>query len=130
MSIDQVWALTSDYWRQRDPKQIERAHSNPKHQMALVFRWYLGNSGRWALAGAGDRRADYQIWCGPAMGAFNRWVAGSFLAEPANRTVVQIALNLLEGAAVVTRAHQLRTYGFPIPISQFAPRRLAPSASG
>jgi hypothetical protein len=60
------------------------------------------------------------------MGAFNRWTAGTFLAEPGNRTVVQVALNLLEGAAVVTRAHQLRTYGVPVPAQAFAfsPRNL------
>jgi hypothetical protein len=95
--------------------------------MALVFRWYLGNSSRWAITGDTARRTDYQIWCGPAMGAFNRWTAGSFLAQPVNRSVVQIALNLLEGAAVTTRAHQLRTYGVPVPASAFVftPRRLA-----
>jgi hypothetical protein len=61
------------------------------------------------------------------MGAFNRWTKGTFLAEPANRTVVQIARNLLEGAAVVTRAAQLRTYGAAVPPSafQFRPRPLA-----
>ncbi len=60
------------------------------------------------------------------MGAFNRWTAGTFLAEPANRSVVQVALNLLEGAAVITRAHQLRTYGVPVPAQAFAfaPRNL------
>ena len=59
---------------------------------------------------------DYQIWCGPVMGAFNVWSEGSFLAEPENRNVVQVARNLLEGAAVVTRAHQLRSYGVPVPV--------------
>ena len=48
------------------------------------------------------------------MGAFNRWVQGSFLEAPENRSVRQIALNLLEGAAHVTRAQQLRTFGAPI----------------
>ena len=52
---------------------------------------------------------DYQIWCGPAMGAFNDWVRGSFLEPYQNRDAVQIALNLLEGAAVITRAEQLRS---------------------
>jgi hypothetical protein len=61
------------------------------------------------------------------MGAFNRWAAGSFLAEPKNRSVVQIALNLLEGAAVITRAGQLRSFGIPVsPASfQFRPRQLS-----
>ncbi|MEV0035304.1 PfaD family polyunsaturated fatty acid/polyketide biosynthesis protein [Streptomyces sp. NPDC050804] len=125
--IDEVWSLTRQFWQQRDPAEIARAEADPKHRMALVFRWYLGNSSRWAITGDTARRTDYQIWCGPAMGAFNRWAAGSFLAEPANRSVVQIALNLLEGAAVTTRAHQLRTHGVPVPPSAFAftPYRLA-----
>ena len=61
------------------------------------------------------------------MGAFNSWVRGSFLENPANRTVVQVALNLLEGAAVITRAQQLRSYGLPIPAAAFdyRPRPLA-----
>ncbi|TKA01726.1 PfaD family polyunsaturated fatty acid/polyketide biosynthesis protein [Actinacidiphila oryziradicis] len=125
--IDEVWSQTRQFWQQRDPAEIARAEADPKHRMALVFRWYLGNSSRWAITGDTARRTDYQIWCGPAMGAFNRWTAGSFLAEPANRSVVQIALNLLEGAAVTTRAHQLRTYGVSVPASAFAftPYRLA-----
>ncbi|MFE3598678.1 PfaD family polyunsaturated fatty acid/polyketide biosynthesis protein [Streptomyces sp. NPDC059142] len=114
-SFDEVWRRTVAFWERRDPAEITRAASDPKHRMALVFRWYLGSSSRWAITGEPSRRADYQIWCGPAMGAFNRWAAGTFLAEPANRSVVQIALNLLEGAAVLTRAHQLRTYGVPLP---------------
>jgi hypothetical protein len=61
------------------------------------------------------------------MGAFNAWTAGSFLAAPEARTVVQVARNLLEGAAVVTRAQQLRSYGVPVPASafDFRPRPLA-----
>jgi hypothetical protein len=61
------------------------------------------------------------------MGAFNRWVKGSFLEDPASRTAVQVARNLLEGAAVVTRAQQLRTYGVPVPSAafHFTPRPLA-----
>ncbi|NEB36253.1 PfaD family polyunsaturated fatty acid/polyketide biosynthesis protein [Streptomyces sp. SID14515] len=118
--FDEAWRSTRAFWEERDPTETARAEADPKHLMALVFRGYLGRSSRWAIAGEGARRADYQIWCGPAMGAFNRWVAGTFLAEPAHRSVVQIALNLLEGAAVLTRAHQLRTYGVPLPTEAFA----------
>ncbi|WP_116437362.1 MULTISPECIES: PfaD family polyunsaturated fatty acid/polyketide biosynthesis protein [unclassified Frankia] len=125
-TFDDVWARTRDYWQQRDPGQLDRASHDPKHRMALVFRWYLGSSGRWALAGDTGRRADYQIWCGPAMGAFNDWVRGSHLADPANRSVVQIALNLLEGAVVHTRFQQLRACGLPMPVARFAPRPLEP----
>ena len=78
-----------------------------KHRMALVFRWYLGLSSKWAIAGDPHRRTDYQIWCGPAMGAFNDWAKGSHLEPIERRGVVQIALNFLEGAAVISRAQQL-----------------------
>jgi hypothetical protein len=56
------------------------------------------------------------------MGAFNRWVAGSFLEAPEQRGVQQVALNLLEGAALVTRAHQYRTYGLPVAARAFSPK--------
>jgi trans-AT polyketide synthase, acyltransferase and oxidoreductase domains len=125
--IAQVWADTEAYFRQRDPQQVARAAEDPRHRMALAFRWYLGHSSRWAIAGDPARRMDYQIWCGPAMGAFNAWVAGSFLEPVAHRTVEQIARNLLEGAAVITRAQQARTCGVPVPPDafSFAPRPLA-----
>lgn len=114
MSLEQVWAETRDFFQRQDPPQLERAERDPKHRMALVFRWYLGNSSRWPLVGEADRQADYQLWCGPAMGAFNRWVAGSFLEQPEARSVQQIALNLLEGAALVTRAQQFRAAGLAL----------------
>ena len=69
--------------------------------MALVFRWYLGLSSHWANTGEPSRTVDYQIWCGPAMAAFNEWVHGSFLQQPENRRVVTVALNILYGAAVL-----------------------------
>jgi trans-AT polyketide synthase/acyltransferase/oxidoreductase domain-containing protein len=119
MSVGDAWRDTCKFWQERDPREIEKAEADPKHKMALVFRWYLGQSSSWSIAGVRDRRQDYQIWCGPAMGAFNAWTAGSFLAEPENRSVVQVARNLLEGAAVVTRAQQLRSCGVPIPPAAF-----------
>jgi PfaD family protein len=126
-TIEQVWAETRAFWSARDPAQLDRAERDPRHRMALIFRWYLGKSSRWAIDGDTSRRADYQLWAGPAVGAFNRWTRGTFLADPAERSVTQIALNLLEGAAVVTRAHQARTAGVPVPPEAFAfvPRRLA-----
>jgi trans-AT polyketide synthase/acyltransferase/oxidoreductase domain-containing protein len=121
-TFEDCWEQTRQFWLDRDPREVDRAEQDPHHRMALVFRSYLGLSSRWAISGEPTRQTDFQIWCGPAIGAFNRWAAGSPLAEPARRTVVQIALNLLEGAAMVTRAHQLRSYGVPVPAEAFAPR--------
>lgn len=113
-SLEHIWDETKRFFQSRDPQQLVRAKKDARHRMALVFRWYLGNASRWAIQGTAERRLDYQIWCGPAIGAFNVWTAGSFLEHPENRSVVQIALNILEGAAVITRAHQLRTYGVAV----------------
>lgn len=124
--LDDIWEKTRLFLTVHAPAELTRAARDPRHRMALTFRWYLGLSSRWAIQGDPGRRADYQIWCGPALGAFNAWAAGSFLADPQHRGVVQMALNLLEGAAIVTRAQQLRSLGVPVPAAAFnvRPRRL------
>lgn len=125
--LEKVWRLTEEYWQQRSPSEVVRARADPKHKMALVFRWYLGKAATWAIDGTPGRRNDFQLWSGPATGAFNSWVAGSFLADLGQRTAVQIARNLLQGAAVLTRGHQLRTFGVGLPPDafHFRPRPLA-----
>ena len=117
--VEDIWAETEAFFARSDPREVERARADPKHLMALVFRWYLFMGSQWARDGISERRADYQIWCGPAMGAFNEWVRGSFLEPVEARTVRQIALNLLEGAATVTRAAQLRVAGVAMPAASF-----------
>lgn len=115
-SLDEIWQQTMQFFQQCDPSQIERANRDPHHKMALVFRWYLGKSPRWAIAGDEQRKMDYQIWCGPAIGAFNEWVKGSFLEEWQNRKIYDVAMNLLYGAALEMRISQLRMQGI-----KFAP---------
>jgi trans-AT polyketide synthase/acyltransferase/oxidoreductase domain-containing protein len=110
-SLDESWNETRRFFESRDPSQIARADKDPKHKMALVFRSYLGRSSDWANKGEPTRKADYQIWCGPAMGAFNEWARGSFLERPENRSVVSVAMNLMLGAAVLTRVNWLKTQG-------------------
>lgn len=125
-TVDDIWADTVSFFQRRDPREIERAEKDPRHRMALIFRWYLFMGAQWARSGEAARRGDYQIWCGPAMGAFNEWAKGSFLEPVDQRTTVQIGLNLMEGAAWLTRAHQLRLAGVQLdPADQaFAPRPL------
>ena len=109
--LETIWQETRDYFRARDPSQAERAEADPKHKMALVFRWYLGLASRWANSGEPGRELDYQVWCGPAMGAFNEWARGSALEAPAERRVATVALNILYGAAVGLRQGWLRQQG-------------------
>jgi trans-AT polyketide synthase, acyltransferase and oxidoreductase domains len=106
-----VWADTRTYWQGRDPRQAERGDADPHHRMALTFRWYLGMTSRWARSGDDDRKRDFQMWCGPAMGAFNEWAKGTDLAPLTGRSVVGIATALMTGAAVEARRHHARTLG-------------------
>ena len=115
MSLDEVWEETRRFWDRRDKDQIARAERDPKHRMALVFRWYLGMSSRWANRGEPGREMDYQIWCGPAMGAFNEWVRGGILEPWENRRAVDVAHNMLHAASVITRANAIRSQGVDLP---------------
>jgi len=112
-SLDNIWQETCQFFAEIDPTHITRGERDPKHKMALVFRWYLGLSSRWANAGEADRQMDYQIWCGPAMGAFNEWTKGTYLEQPANRRVADVGMNILHGAGVITRINALRQQANP-----------------
>lgn len=127
--LAEVWDETRAFWAGRDPRQVERALREPKHKMALCFRWYLGLSSRWAIAGVEDRRQDAQIWCGPAIGSFNAWTAGSFLHDPRQRRVSVVGANLMAGAAALTRARRLVEQGVDPGPEAFGwtPRPLAPA---
>lgn len=85
--------------------------------MALLFRWYLGMASRWAVTGDEERKSDYQIWCGPAMGAFNTWARGSHLEPVEGRRVGEVAGQLMRGAAFTSRVHQLALAGVRLPAS-------------
>jgi PfaD family protein len=102
-TLEAAWQSTEAYFQTRDPQQIERASRDSKHKMSLLFRSYLGQASHWATQGHAERRIDYQIWCGPAMPAFNDWVRGSCLQAPTERRAVSVAWNLLYHAAVLQR---------------------------
>ncbi|MGV3625484.1 MAG: PfaD family polyunsaturated fatty acid/polyketide biosynthesis protein, partial [Archangium sp.] len=123
-TFDEAWSSCVRFFTVRDPAQLEKAANDPKHKMALVFRAYLGQASRWANDGVADRRLDYQVWCGPAMGAFNAWTQGSALEAWNARDAVSIARNLLVGACVLCRVAALRAQGVVLPaeVEHFAPR--------
>jgi PfaD family protein len=109
--LENIWEETQAFFQERDPSQIDKANRNPKIKMALVFRWYLGQTTRWAIGGQEDRRADWCIFSGPSIGAFNEWASGSYYEDPANRKVGDLALNLLYGLAVLKRFILARDLG-------------------
>ena len=113
--LEEIWDSCIEFFEQRDPEQIERAQNNPRRKMALIFRWYLGLSSNWANAGTADRVLDYQIWCGPSMGAFNDWVKGTHLEHFENRKVADVAIQIMEGAAYLYRIQSLKMQGVDFP---------------
>ncbi|SCY47702.1 PfaD family polyunsaturated fatty acid/polyketide biosynthesis protein [Rhizobium sp. NFACC06-2] len=138
-SLPQVWEETRQFFQSRgNPKIVEAAEAHPKKRMALVFQWYLGQSSRWAIAGEKTRAVDYQIWCGPAMGAINEWLRGSPYEAVESRSVVAIADLLMRNAAYLARLASLKHAGMPVPealyryrpwAENFAPHLIPSSAN-
>jgi trans-AT polyketide synthase/acyltransferase/oxidoreductase domain-containing protein len=100
-SFDEIWAETKQYLSDADPAEIDRAEREPKRKMALVFKWYFVHSTRLAMRGADEQLVDYQIQCGPAMGALNSWLRGTPREQWRNRHVDDLAELLMTGAAAL-----------------------------
>jgi PfaD family protein len=113
-NTDAIWGETMDYFRDKNPRIIEKALKNPKKKMALTFAWFLGKSSLWAITGEEKRKNVFQIWCGQAMGSFNAWVKGSDLENPQHRKVAQVAGLIMSGAALLSRINFLKLSGLPI----------------
>ncbi|PPS73488.1 ACP S-malonyltransferase [Streptomyces sp. MH60] len=100
--LDQAWKQTCAHYRDTGRgHEIERAERDPKHRMALLFKSYFARTNRAAQDGDPAERANYQVHCGPAAGAFNRCVAGTALEPWRERHVERIAELLMTGAARV-----------------------------
>ncbi|MEH6630605.1 MAG: PfaD family polyunsaturated fatty acid/polyketide biosynthesis protein [Halopseudomonas aestusnigri] len=95
-SFEEVWKETYAYYLKAAPDEAAKAAANPKQKMAMIFRWYFVHSMRLAMDGTPGQKIDYQIHCGPALGAFNQWVKDTELQDWRKRRVADIALKLLE----------------------------------
>lgn len=97
-SFEEIYEEVKSY---HPTAEIDKAEKNPKHKMALVFRWYFGYSTRLAISGDANHKVDYQVHTGPALGAFNQWVKGTALENWRNRHVDEIGIKLMEGTVDV-----------------------------
>ena len=107
--FEDIWNDTKQYFEKINPSEIKKAEEKPKHKMALVFRWYLGNSSRWAVNGEKSRAFDMQIWCGQSMGAFNLWTKGTVFEKSENRKVADVAEYIMNQCAFSYMKAQCRT---------------------
>jgi trans-AT polyketide synthase/acyltransferase/oxidoreductase domain-containing protein len=105
-SFEEIWAETKAFYAERNPQAIVAAEANGKKMMALMFRWYFVHTTRLALQGDDDQRVDFQVHCGPALGAFNQWARGSRFESWRGRHVHEIGEALMHGAAQ-TMQHRL-----------------------
>jgi len=87
------------------PQEIERAEKNPRVKMALIFRWYFGYSSRIAMQGLEELKVDFQVHCGPSLGAFNQWVKGTQLQDWRSRHVDEIGVKIMSDAADYLQNH-------------------------
>ncbi|BCJ93981.1 polyketide biosynthesis protein PksE [Anaerocolumna cellulosilytica] len=95
-SFESIYEELKNYY---STEEIMKADKNPKQKMAMIFKWYFHYSSKSALAGDIDSKVDYQVHCGPALGAFNQWMKGTIYESWQNRHVDEIALLMLKETA-------------------------------
>ncbi|WP_428243274.1 PfaD family polyunsaturated fatty acid/polyketide biosynthesis protein [Gynuella sp.] len=98
-SIDEIWQQTRTYMQNSRPAQLKLIETNPRKKMAAVFRWYFIQTTRLALRGDEHNKVDYQVHCGPALGALNQLLQGTAQEHWQNRSVVWLCEYLMNGAA-------------------------------
>lgn len=103
-------AIYADVQQTYSTQEIERAERNPKAKMALLFKWYFTYSTELALRGDRESKVDYQVYCGPALGAFNQWVQGTLLEHWQQRHVDQIADKLMNETADLLNHRLLHSF--------------------
>ncbi|MDG4810847.1 ACP S-malonyltransferase [Micromonospora sp. WMMD1120] len=106
-SFDDVFDLVRQY-KGGDWPAGERL--TPKQRMLAVFKWYFAYTSELALRGDPAGRVDYQVHCGPALGAFNSWVQGTEVADWRHRHADEIGLRLLAATSALL-TDRLTAYG-------------------
>ena len=94
--LDEVWRTTERYFIETGRQaEIDKAERDPKHKMALMFRSYLAMAMQSAFSGEENRKVDFQVHTGPALGAFNQWVKGTPLEDWRHRHADEIGRKLM-----------------------------------
>ncbi|MET0335644.1 MAG: PfaD family polyunsaturated fatty acid/polyketide biosynthesis protein [Rhizobacter sp.] len=100
-SFDAVWSETRAYYASHHPAKLAAFEKSPKQKMAAIFRWYFVHATRLAMQGSEEQKVDYQVQCGPALGAFNQWVKGTALESWRERRAASLGEMIMQGAAQV-----------------------------
>ncbi len=97
--ISDILSEEKDYYKQNNLKDYKRLLEDEKYQLLVVIKWYFRNSTEFALKGVSERKTDYQIQCGKALGAFNDWVRGTKFERLENRRAAEIGEFLMNETA-------------------------------
>lgn len=90
--------------KQNSPaSERERLDNDEKYKMGMIFGWYSRHGFKLALQGEANQSVDYHVNCGPAMGAFNRYVKGTKYEHWVNRSVADINRMLMKDAQVIMK---------------------------
>ncbi len=94
-TFDEIWTDI----RQRDEALGRSETNDPRARMMKTFRWYFAWTTMLALDGDPTGVVNYQVHCGPAMGALNRFLADTSFRDWRNRHVDEINRLLMGEAA-------------------------------
>ncbi len=97
-TFDEVYSEVKEH---AAPDEVKLFEESPKAKMAAIFKWYYAKATRMAIQGDLESKVDYQIQCGPAMGAFNQWALGTNLEQLQNRHVAEIGIRLMSDAVEI-----------------------------
>jgi trans-AT polyketide synthase/acyltransferase/oxidoreductase domain-containing protein len=111
-SYDEVLASAKRRYASEGSERLRLIESDPHAEMAAVFKTYLVRTTVAAAEGRTDESSDFQIHCGPALGAFNKWVSGTAMKDWHHRDVDVVADTLL---AAVQSGRQSETDVAPTP---------------
>ncbi|TVX92162.1 ACP S-malonyltransferase [Paenibacillus agilis] len=104
-TFEEVYAEVRAY---KSEAELEKAERDSKYKMALIFKWYFAMTNLAAIQGDPAQRVNYQIHCGPALGAFNQWVRGTHLEHWQQRHVDEIGRKLCDETAELLRRQVLQ----------------------
>ncbi|WP_340201865.1 ACP S-malonyltransferase [Ascidiimonas sp. W6] len=100
-SLDEVWHEAQSCICFNNTSLIKKAENNPKYKMALIFRWYSWKGWTSAINGDHAHKVNYQIFCSPALGAFNQWVSNTEMEKWDERSSSSIAEKIMIEATVL-----------------------------
>lgn len=102
-SFNEVYQEIKEHYSRKNIKELYNIESSPKHKMAVIFKEYFRLSTKAALIGDATNKVNFQIMCGPSLGAFNQWAKNTELKDWRNRHIDEIGVRLIQEAEYIIK---------------------------